>query len=175
MKTIFSKTIFSKKIVSKTITILSLVCLSQAAIAQSKVAFVSTDRILKESVAAKEAQKSLELEFSKREAALNDMAGDIKKKSDRLERDAATMPAAERSKLQSELQTADLIFQRERRNTEEEIQARRNSLLSAILERANREVVRIAEAEKIDIVLQEVVWASPKIDITPRVLEALKK
>ena len=144
------------------------------AAAQTKVGFVSTERILKDSAAAQAATKTLMSEFAPRETALGELANDIKRRSDKLERDGATMSPSERNRLQGELADADAKFQRERRNLEEEIQGRRSQLLSGILERANREVVRIAEAEKIDVVLQDAVWASPKIDITARVIEALK-
>lgn len=154
-------------------TIASVLCVS--AFAQSKVAFVSTERILKESAPAQEAQKTLASEFSARETKLSDSGADIKRKSDRLERDGQTLSVSERQKLQSEITVADGAFQRERRNLEEEVQTRRSQLLSAILERANREIIRIAESSKIDIVFQEAVWASPAIDITGRVLEALKR
>jgi outer membrane protein len=151
----------------------SFICTSS--FAQSKVGFVNTEKILKESAPAQEAMKLLMNEFSKRESSLADLAADIKRKSDRLERDGATMAGSERQRLQSELADSDARFQRERRNLEEEVQSRRSQLLSGILERANREVVRIAELEKIDIVFQDAVWASPRIDITNRVLDALKK
>jgi outer membrane protein len=157
--------------------LLALVALASlhTANAESKVAFVSTEKILKESVVAQEAQKTLASEFSRRETSLADMATDLKRKSDKLDRDGFTMSATERQRLQADLSDQDTKFQRERRNLEEEIQARRNQLLSNILERANREIIRIAESEKIDIVFQDAVWASPKIDITAKVLDALKK
>jgi outer membrane protein len=151
----------------------SLLCITVHA--QSKVGFVSTERILKESVPAQEAQKTLAGEFSSRETKLADAATELKRKSDRLERDGQTMSTSERQKLQTEISSGEGSFQRERRNLEEEVQTRRSQLLSAILERANREIIRIAEASKIDIVFQEAVWASPSIDITSKVLDALKR
>ncbi len=42
-----------------------------------------------------------------------------------------------------------------------------------MLERANRAVKQIAEAEKYDIIFQDAVWASPRIDITEKVIKAL--
>ena len=152
---------------------ISLVCLATAQ-AQTKVGFVNTERLLKESGPAQEATRTLVSEFSRREAALGELANDVKRRNDKLERDGSTMSASERNRLQGELSDADSKFQRERRNLEEEIQGRRSQLLAGILERANREVVRVAEAEKIDIVLQDAVWASSKIDITNKVLESLK-
>ncbi len=145
------------------------------ALAQSKIGFVNTEKILKESAPAQEAQKTLANEFSRRETTLLNMADDLKKKNEKLERDGSTISTSERQRLQGELSDMDAKFQRERRNLEEEVQARRSQLLSSILERANREIIRIAEADKIDIVFQDAVWASPRIDLTSRVIDGLKK
>jgi outer membrane protein len=156
--------------------VFTLLCaFAGASMAQTKVAFVNTEKILKESVLAQDAQKTLANEFSKRESALLELANSLKTKSEKLERDASTMSSTERLRIQNELSESDTKFQRDRRNLEEEVQARRSQLLANILERANREVIRVAEAEKIDIVFQDAVWISPKIDITSKVLDALKK
>jgi outer membrane protein len=148
--------------------------LSTTAYAESKIGFVNTEKILKESLPAQEAQKSLSKEFSRRESNLLDLAKDLKNKSDKLERDTNILSNSERSRLQLELTDTDAKFQRERRNLEEEVQIRRSQLLADILERANREVIRVAETDNIDIVFQDAVWFNPKIDITAKVLEALK-
>ncbi|MHB9118632.1 MAG: OmpH family outer membrane protein, partial [Burkholderiales bacterium] len=50
---------------------------------------------------------------------------------------------------------------------------RRNEELSSVQERANKVIMSIAESEKIDLILQEAVYASPRIDITDKVLKAL--
>ncbi len=42
-----------------------------------------------------------------------------------------------------------------------------------MLDQANRTVKQIAESEKYDIILQEAVYASPRIDITDKVIKAL--
>ena len=42
-----------------------------------------------------------------------------------------------------------------------------------MLERANRVIKQIAEAEKFDLILQEAVFRSPRIDITDKVIKAL--
>ena len=43
-----------------------------------------------------------------------------------------------------------------------------------MLERANRTIKAIAESEKYDIIFQEAVYASPRIDITDKVIKALE-
>jgi outer membrane protein len=50
---------------------------------------------------------------------------------------------------------------------------RRNEELAAVLEKANKVIRQLAEAEKYDIVFQEAVYFSPRIDITDKVLKAL--
>ena len=42
-----------------------------------------------------------------------------------------------------------------------------------MVEKANRAIKQIAEQEKYDFILQEAVFASPRVDITDKVLRAL--
>ncbi|MDP2165467.1 MAG: OmpH family outer membrane protein, partial [Hydrogenophaga sp.] len=42
-----------------------------------------------------------------------------------------------------------------------------------VLERANRVIKQVAEAEKYDLVIQEAVYINPKHDITDKVLSGL--
>jgi outer membrane protein len=42
-----------------------------------------------------------------------------------------------------------------------------------VVERANRVIRQIAEAEKFDLIFQEAVYASNRIDITEKVIRAL--
>jgi outer membrane protein len=42
-----------------------------------------------------------------------------------------------------------------------------------VLERANRIVKQLADAEKYDLVLQEVVYINPKHDMTEKIIKAL--
>ena len=42
-----------------------------------------------------------------------------------------------------------------------------------MLERANKVVKQVAEAEKYDVILQEAVYINPKLDITDKVIKAM--
>ena len=42
-----------------------------------------------------------------------------------------------------------------------------------MIEKANKAIKQIAETEKFDLILQDVVWVSPKLDVTDRVIKAL--
>ncbi len=154
----------------------ALIAASGACLAQSKVGFVSLERILREAPAAQRAQKKIEQEFSKRDQDLAKTAEQLKKMQEGMERNAMTMSDTERQRREREFGDLSREFQRKQREFREDLNQRRNEELSGVLERANRAVREIAEAEKLDIVLQneQVVWASPRIDITDRVIKALE-
>ena len=146
------------------------------ALAQSKVGFVSLERILREAPAAQRAQKKLELEFSKRGQDLSKMAEQLKKLQEDIDRNSVTMPESDRQKREREFGELNRDFQRKQREFNEDLAQRRNQELSEVIQRANLAVKGIAEAENLDVVFQneQVVWASPRIDITDKVIKALE-
>lgn len=147
---------------------------SVAAVAQEfRIGFVNTDRLLKEANTAKTAQAKLEQEFSKREKELVELGNTLKTAGDKFERDAPTMPEAQRSAKQKQLVDQDREFQRKRREFQEDLTSRKNEELQQVLERANKVVKQVAESEKYDVILQEAVYMNPKHDITDRVLKAM--
>jgi len=145
-----------------------------AAMAQdARIAAVNSDRILRDSTPAKAAQAKLEAEFSKRDSDLQAMAQRLKAMSDKLDKDNPTLSDADRAKRQRDLAAADTEFQRKQREFREDLNQRRNEELAAVLDRANRVIKQIAETEKYDLIVQEAVYVSPRIDITDKVLKTL--
>jgi len=138
-----------------------------------RIGFVSTDRIFKEAGTAKAAQTKLEQEFSKREKDLVDQGAALKSAADKLEREAPTLSESQRATRQKQLVDQDRDFQRKRREFQEDLNARKNEELQQVLERANRVVKQVAEAEKYDLILQEAVYVNPKHDITEKVIKVL--
>ena len=145
---------------------------SQAQV-EGKIGFVNLDRILRDAGPAVRAQKKLEAEFQKREQELARTAEGLKRMQETLEKNAVTMSESERVKREREFQETNREFQRKQRELREDFNQRRNEELSGILERANRAVRQIAEAEKFDIIFQEAVYASTRIDITDKVIRSL--
>ena len=141
--------------------------------ADGKIGFVNLDRILRDAAPAVRAQKKLEAEFQKREQELARTAESLKRMQEAIEKNAVTMSESERAKREREFQETNREFQRKQRELREDFNQRRNEELSGILERANRAVRTIAEAEKFDIIFQEAVYASARIDITDKVIRAL--
>ncbi|MEY3153997.1 MAG: hypothetical protein RL109_415 [Pseudomonadota bacterium] len=138
-----------------------------------RIAVVQTERILREAAPAKAAQTKLEQEFGKRDKELQELGAKLKAAGERLERDAAVMAESERARRQREVADLDKEFQRRQREFREDLNQRRNEELSQVVERVNRVIRQIAEQEKFDLVLQEAVYFSPRIDLTDKVLRAL--
>jgi len=145
-----------------------------SAIAQEmKIGFVSTERIFRDAAPAKAATAKLEQEFSKRDKDLQDLAARLKQSAEKLDKDGPVLSDSERNKRQRELAEMDKDFQRRQREFREDLNQRRNEELAVVLEKANKVIKQLAEAEKYDIVFQEAVYFSPRIDITEKVLKAL--
>ena len=142
---------------------------------EAKVGFINTERVFREAAPAKAAQAKIEQEFSRREKELQDMAARLKSLSEKLDKDAAILTDSDRIKRQRELADLDKDFQRKQREFREDLNQRRNEELAIVLDRTNKVIKQIAEAEKYDIVFQEAVYASPRIDFTDKVLKLLNK
>ncbi len=138
-----------------------------------KIGYVNSERVLREATPAKAAQAKLEVEFGKREKEIADLGNKLKAASDKLEKDAPTLAEGERSRRQRDLLDQDREFQRKRREFQEDLNQRKNEELSSVVERANKVIKQIFDAEKYDLILQEVVFAGPRIDITKKVIDAL--
>ncbi len=138
-----------------------------------KIGYVNSDRVLRDAAPAKAAQAKLESEFGKREKDLADLAGRLKSASEKFDKESPTLAESERARRQRDLLEQDREFQRRRREFQEDLNQRKNEELAAVVERANRVIKQIFEADKYDLILQEAVFASGKVDITEKVIQAL--
>jgi outer membrane protein len=150
-----------------------LLCSGLVQAQEFRIGFVSTDRIFKEAGTAKAATAKLEQEFSKREKELVDQGANLKSMADKFERETPTLSDAQRVQRQKQLVEQDRDFQRKRREFQEDLNARKNEELQQVLERATKVIKQVAESEKYDLILQDAVYVSPKLDITDKVLKVL--
>jgi outer membrane protein len=142
--------------------------------AGSKFGFVNTERILRDAVPAQRAQKKIEAEFQKRDQELAKVADQLKRMQDDLEKNAVTMSETQRRNKERDFGEMNRDFQRKQREFREDLNQRRNEELAQVVEQANRVIRQIAEQEKYDIIFQDAVYASPRIDITDKVIKALE-
>jgi len=141
--------------------------------AELKIGFVNTERVFREAAPAKRAQAKLEREFAARNAELSTLEKKGRDLQAELERDNATIPEAARRDKERQLADISRDFQRKQREIREDLNLRRNEELASVQERATRVINQIAEQEHYDLIVQEAVFASSRIDITDKVIKAL--
>ncbi|WP_141069803.1 OmpH family outer membrane protein, partial [Campylobacter coli] len=70
-----------------------------------------------------------------------------------------------------ELLDMEKDVQRMQREFNEDLIQRKNEERTAIAQKAFKLIEQVAEQEHLDVVLQESVWTSPRIDITDKILK----
>jgi len=153
--------------------VLLLTTLPDAWAQQLKIGFVNTQRIFRDAPIALQATRKLEREFARRDQELQSMSQQLQVLQDSLEKNSATLTEVDRRRQERKLAEMKHNFNRKRRIFREDLNLRQNEENSALIERANQIVQRIAVAEHFDLILQDVVWVNPNLDITDRVIQAL--
>ncbi|HQT80747.1 MAG: hypothetical protein B7Z60_01525 [Ferrovum sp. 37-45-19] len=138
-----------------------------------KIGWINIERIFREAAPAQKATKKLEQEFASRDADLQRLGKQARDLQTSLDRDGLTMSESDRNAKQRELADLNREFQRKQREFREDLNTRRNEELAGIQERANKVIRQIAVSEKYDLILSDVIYASPTIDLTDKVLKAL--
>ena len=152
----------------------SMIVAASAVQAQElKIGYVNSERVLREANLAKTAQAKLEAEFGKREKDLRDLETKLRGAAEKLEKDAPTLSEGEKGRRQRDVVEQERDLQRKRREWQEDLTQRKNEELSAVVEKANRVIKQIFDAEKYDLILQDAIHFSARVDITKKVIDAL--
>lgn len=138
-----------------------------------KIGLVNLDRILRDSAPAMASDQKLKAEFSKRQKELDEVVTKLKAQNERFEKDSPVLSEVDRTKRQREITDLERELQRRQREFREDLNQRRSEEYAALIEKANRVVRQLAETEKIDVIFQEAVYVSPRVDITDKVIRAL--
>jgi len=164
------------KIAALLVALMASLPVSYASAAESlKVGYVNTQRIFRDAPTAIRAAKKLEAEFSKRDQELQQLAKHVQELQQSLEKNAVSMSDADRRSKEKELNEQSREFQRKQREFREDLNLRQNEENAAIIEKANKAIKILADAEKYDLIVQDVVWVSPKLDVTDKIIKALSE
>ena len=165
----------NKKIATLLVALMAALPVAQAVAADMKIGYVNTQRIFRDAPAAQKAAKKIESEFSRRDQDLQRMAKQLQSLQEGLEKNGMTMSESDRRNKERELNDLSRDFQRKQREFREDLNLRQNEENAAIIEKANKAIKQIAESEKFDLIVQDVVWVSPKLDITDKVIKSLSE
>jgi outer membrane protein len=133
---------------------------------------VNSERVLREASPAKAAQAKLEAEFGKRDRELNDFRPQAQGRRRQARQGRADAGRGRAHRRQRELVEQDRDLQRKRREFQEDLNQRKNEELASRRRARQRVIKQIFDAEKYDLILQEVVFAGPRVDITDKVIKA---
>lgn len=148
---------------------------SHAQTTPSRIGFVYTERLMTESKLAKVADEKIQGEFSKRQKQVDEMIKRYKSSREKFDEDAPKLTDADRVRRTRELLDMEKDVQRMQREFNEDLIQRKNEERTAIAQKAFKLIEQVAEQEHLDVVLQESVWTSPRIDITDKILKLLDK
>lgn len=138
-----------------------------------KIGFVNSQRVLTEAPQAAKAKKKMESDFSRRDLDLQKMAKQLQSLQESVEKNSPTLAEADRAAKEREFSDLNRDFQRKQREFKEDLNIRQNEEMAKIFERVNKVIKNIAETEKYDLILQEAVYASPRIDLTDKIIKML--
>lgn len=140
-----------------------------------RIAVVNMERILRDSQSAAQASERLNAEGHRRQEEIDALTKRFKQRLERFEKGAPDMTESERVTERRELAEMERDVARRSREARDEFNQRRNEEVLLLQSRAGRVIQQMAEKEKFDLVLYEFFYASPKVDITDRVMKELDR
>jgi len=141
-----------------------------------KIGVVQVLRVLEAAPQAERARKLLEKEFAARDRELVATQKSIKTLEDRLAKDGAIMSESERSRTEREIVTKKREQKRDQDEFREDVNFRRNEEFGKIQREIVVAIQKVAKEDKYDLIVGEgVIFASDRVDLTPKVIERLKQ
>ncbi|NCC27557.1 MAG: OmpH family outer membrane protein [Gammaproteobacteria bacterium] len=156
---------------------IALLLLSGAALASDyRIAVVDPNRVVEQSPQYEAARGALQREVEERERILREQQDQISALQGRLEREGALMSEGEIQRLQNDIRSRTRKLKYARDEFQEDFALRQNELRTKLALQVREVIVEVAKEEKIDLVLSEgLVYFSPRIDISARIIERLKQ
>ncbi|PML79554.1 OmpH family outer membrane protein [Enterovibrio norvegicus] len=158
------------------LAILSASMYASAAEAAQKIGYVSTSSVIAQMAKQSNVSEKLRREFKDRIAEIERLEGKLKKGVDKLKRNGELMSDKERTKLQRELQSLDADYKLKVNNLKEDERKRSAEEQRKLIEKLQKAIASLAKKEGYDMILdrQAVLFASPKDDLSEKVLKAVK-
>lgn len=147
-----------------------------AGAADTKIGFVNRVKLLKEAPQAEEASKRLQKEFEPREKQLLATQKKVNEKEERFVKDSEILSPGERQKQERDILSDKRELKLAETELKEDFAIRQSEEMSKIQTLLIDAIQQVGKDEQFDLILYEgVSYASPRVDITDKVIERLKK
>jgi outer membrane protein len=145
---------------------------SAAASADLKVAFVDMQRALNDSNAGKKAKNEFRSEISRLQSKLQRQQQEVQALKDELDRKGPLMRDDERRNLQDDYTRKLRDFERDYKDSKDELQQKDNEVTGAIVRDLAYVVRNLGERDGYTLIMEKgsLLWAAPSIDITDQVI-----
>jgi outer membrane protein len=154
---------------------LAALLLAAPAMAELKIGVVDYARLFEESPQAKVVRDGLQAEFGPRLQQLVTQDNALKAKGDKLQKDVATMTPEQRAKAEKELRDSARELERKKSELQDDSNAKRQEEMNKLQRSLISEVRDYAKSQNFDIVIADgVIYATPTVDITGQVLQAMQ-
>ncbi len=159
---------------------MGVLCLSGVAFmpvqaSAAEIAYVDARVLIDEAPQGKYEFRILEQEYSARNRDLKAKIELFNTKEAELKKNAVLLSSEEIEEQTAQLRDLQITLQREQQIYNEDYSRSRNRGLARLEKLISEVIVEIAQQEKIDLVVQQAVYASQEIDLTGKVLERLKE
>ncbi|HXV11078.1 MAG TPA: OmpH family outer membrane protein [Burkholderiales bacterium] len=142
---------------------------------EPKIGYVNLARLERESVPGQKAIAALKREFAPREQEIVDLQKQIKEERARFEAEKGTL--SESALAEKWKPIAEMMKKSDRMvyAMQEDMRLRRREIMVDFVREINAAVLAVSKAKNLDLVLQEAVFNSKRIDITDQVLAEMAK
>jgi len=139
----------------------------------SNVGIVDLRRAFAETKSGKKVLTKLKTEFDKRQKELDKAQGDLLRWKEDITKKIELMTDAEKRRKQEEFARRVQSLQQQAQRLQSEMSSREETLSGPILKKLQKQLERIADEEKLDVILQigpHVAWARKSLDITDQLI-----
>jgi len=139
-----------------------------------RVGFVATERLYADSKLAKSIEARITADFAKRDKSNQELFARLKRLTEKFDSDTEALGEAERTRRAREVLDLDKEVQRKQTGFRDDLEHRKDEERALIAQKAAALIGKVAEQEKIDIVLfRDVLWTRPGVDITDKIIRLL--
>lgn len=139
------------------------------------IGYVDAHQLIQEAPQGQDEIKKLETEFLGRKKKLQEAFEKFQKQRKKFEKEGLLLEDKEREAKIQVLREQERHLKRDEREYNEDFQLRRGEELGKLERVITAAIIAVAEREKLDVVLQQAVYASSDINVTDKVLEELKR
>ena len=140
---------------------------------QIKIGLIDVQRVLSDSNAGKKAREKFQVQVKKTEADLMRQKQEVEKLKADMDKKGPLLRDDDRKNLEKELQRKYVNYQRDMRDSQEELQQKEREMTAEILKELETVVTEVGKNEKFTMILErsQLLYGDQAVDITTKVVE----